>query len=109
MPIVLDGAQNIAGIEIEFHYDPEMVQVEEVTQGKLISDFFFEENISRAGVIKIVAVGANGVSGSGEIATIIFKPLKKGSSKIEVVGVDIADEDINPIEVQGNYGWIVIR
>ena len=37
------------------------------------------------------------------------QPLKKGSSKIEVVGVDIADEDINPIEVQGNYGWIVIR
>jgi len=109
MPIVLNRAQNIAGIEIEFHYDPEMVQVEEVIQGKLISDFFFEENISRAGVIKIVAVGANGVSGSGEIATIIFKPLKEGYSKIEVVGVDIADEDINPIEVRGNYGWIVIH
>ena len=107
-------AMEISGVgmaEIEINYDPNKVSVGWVAKGELFDGgnppfFHYEDDSAGSLTIYIGYLGFNGnsVSGTGNIANIIFNTLSAGSSEISISSASrILDPDAKAIALNG-YG-----
>ena len=105
--IKISKAVAVTGIYLQLKYDPESVEILDVGPGNLTEAFVFVGNIdSDKGLVRIAAVGIESVNGTGEIAVLEFKPLKKGSSKIDVVELELVNEDMKEVRAERRSGRI---
>jgi hypothetical protein len=108
--IKISNALAVTGIHLQLKYDPEAVAMLDVGPGNLTEALVFVGNIdSDKGLVSIAAVGIEGVNGTGQIAVLEFKPLKKSYSKIEVVELELVNEDLKQVRAQRRYGRIYSR
>ena len=107
-------AMEISGVgmaEIKINYDPNKVSVGSVAKGELFDGgnppfFHYEDDGSGSLTIYIGYLGPNGnsVSGTGNIANIIFNTLSAGQSQISISSTSrILDPDAKTITLNG-YG-----
>ena len=107
-------AMEISGVgmaEIEINYDPNKVSVGSVAKGDLFDGgnppfFHYEDNSAGSLIIYVGYLGPNGnsVSGTGNIANIIFNTLSAGQSEISISSSSrILDPDAKSITLNG-YG-----
>ena len=107
-------AMDISGVgmaEIEINYDPNKVSVGSVAKGELFDGgnppfFHYEDNSSGSLIIYVGYLGPNGnsISGTGNIANIIFNTLSAGQSQIAISSTSrILDPDAKAITLNG-YG-----
>ena len=107
-------AMEISGVgmaEIEINYDPNKVSVGSVTKGELFDGgnppfFYYEDDSAGSLIIYVGYLGPNGnsISGTGNIANIIFNTLSAGSSEISISSTSrILNPDAKVITLNG-YG-----
>ena len=107
-------AMEISGVgmaEIEINYDPNKVSVGSVAKGELFDGgnppfFYYEDDSAGSLTIYVGYLGPNGnsISGTGNIANIIFNTLSAGSSEISIsTASKILDPDAQSITLNG-YG-----
>ncbi len=107
-------AMEISGVgmaEIEINYDPNKLSVGSVAKGELFDGgnqpfFYYEDNGAGILVIYIGYLGPSGnsISGTGNIANIVFNTLSAGSSEINISSTSrILDPDAKAITLNG-YG-----
>ncbi len=107
-------AMEISGVgmaEIEINYDPNKVSVGSVAKGELFDGgnqpfFHYEDDSAGSLIVYIGYLGPNGnsISGTGNIANIIFNTLSAGSSEISISSTSrILDPDAKAITLNG-YG-----
>ena len=107
-------AMEISGVgmaEIEINYDPNKVSVGSVAKGDLFDGgnppfFHYEDNSVGSLIIYVGYLGPNGnsISGTGNIANIIFNTLSAGSSEISISSTSrMLDPDAKAITLNG-YG-----
>ena len=107
-------AMEISGVgmaEIEINYDPNKVSVGSVAKGELFDGgnppfFHYEDDSAGSLTIYIGYLGPNGnsISGTGNIANIIFNTLSVGQSQISISSTSrILDPDAKTITLNG-YG-----
>ena len=107
-------AMDISGVgmaEIEINYDPNKVSVGSVAKGGLFDGgnppfFYYEDDSAGSLIIYVGYLGPNGnsISGTGNIANIIFNTLSAGQSEISISSASrILDPDAKAITLNG-YG-----
>jgi ribosomal protein S28E/S33 len=83
VPVEIEDAKNVGGIDIAILYDPAILKVKSVEKGVVIKGLL-SSNTDREGIIVIGIVDANGMNGDGSIAEITFEVLKDGDTPIVV-------------------------
>jgi hypothetical protein len=106
--ILVDPATDIAGMQLDLHFDPTLFTVDSVSQGDLFtqggaSAFFNTGTIdNQAGLItgafsSILSPGA-AVSGHGTFATITFTAIADSNAcPLALSGIIVGDRDGNPV------------
>ena len=105
-------AMEISGVgmaEIEINYDPNKVSVGSVAKGDLFDGgnppfFHYEDDSAGSLIIYVGYLGPNGnsISGTGNIANIIFNTLSAGQSEISISTASrILDPDAKAITING--------
>ncbi|GFO58353.1 hypothetical protein GMST_06780 [Geomonas silvestris] len=64
--------QKISAVDITVYYDPAALSSPGVVKGPLITGAQMITNLSVPGTITVAQIGANGVTGSGNLATVSF-------------------------------------
>ena len=72
VPIIIDEMDGVLAGTIELTFDPSQVTVAEVLLAELSVDYLFESNVIDDKII-IAFAGAQSLSGSGEVAQILFQ------------------------------------
>ena len=78
--INLSNASDVGSLHIEMVYDPAIIEVTAVKAGKLAQGAVVDSNISAPGRAIIGIVNANGIAGTGVVASISFKAKAKTGS-----------------------------
>ena len=86
--INLTNANDVGSLHIELVYDPAIIEVTAVKAGKLAQGAVVDSNISAPGRAIIGIVNANGIAGTGVVASVSFKAkAKTGSSALTLENV----------------------
>ena len=78
-------ATDLFGVSFDLQYDGSLLEVMDVAQGDLLGDDIVFFKMAGDGNLSIAAsrkAGTEGVSGSGILATITFKGIRKGSADV---------------------------
>ena len=86
--INLTNANDVGSLHIELVYDPAIIEVTAVKAGKLAQGAVVDSNISAPGRAIIGIVNANGIAGTGVVASVSFKAkAKMGTSALTLENV----------------------
>jgi hypothetical protein len=77
VPVNISGLSNAGALSIGITYDSAIISIGRVEKGELAKNSLFDANMSRPGILVIGVVNADGIDGSGRIATIIFDVVGK--------------------------------
>jgi len=81
VPIEVTGAANIGSMYLELAYDATVLTPTEVKRGKLTANSLLQPNLDDPGRVKIALIDANGFSGDGSVAVVVFDvPGKDGAT-----------------------------
>jgi hypothetical protein len=94
------GLSDVAGIDATISYDTSTLSSPRVVQGGLIAGAMMAANPNTPGLIRIAAVKANPVNGSGTIATINFATAAGSSGKILSLNAKLINGSGVPLDVQ---------
>jgi hypothetical protein len=107
------GVDDLYAFQFDLYFDPTVVEVTNVADGKLVSGVHFiagkidNDDLDDDGFGSITFVAnsmtglVSGTSGPGTLATITFKGLKYGKSPIIVKNVTLLDSNLNEIPTNG--------
>jgi len=81
VPIEIAGASNVGSMHIELAYDPAVLEPVDVKTGALATGAFLESNLDTPGRVVLGLVAAQGISGNGQVAVVLFDvPGRQGDS-----------------------------
>ena len=115
--ITVQPGQDIAGVQCDFHYNPSLITVINVTRGNLFNgyDTYFipgENNPSQGtltGIAGVITSPDGYVNQEGTLATLHLKTLaNQGLSSLELSNVIIGDPTADPVPVIVNNNSITI-
>lgn len=95
VPVDISGLSNAGALSIGITYDSTIINISRVEKGELAKNSLFDANMSRPGILVIGVVNADGIDGSGRIATMIFNVVGKlgDTSDITLERVAFNDAD----------------
>ncbi|MBN1191087.1 MAG: hypothetical protein JXA46_15125 [Dehalococcoidales bacterium] len=92
IPINLQNAKNVGSIYLTVSYDPEVIEIKEVTPGELVKDAMLDYNFDQPGSVVIGIINTGGISGDGAIVALYFEIIdENGSSAINLDSVEMCD------------------
>jgi hypothetical protein len=81
VPIEVTGAANVGSMYLELAYDATVLTPTEVRKGTLTANSLLQPNLDDPGRVKIALIDANGFSGDGSVAVVVFDvPGKDGAT-----------------------------
>jgi len=87
VPIEVTGAANVGSMYLELAYDATVLTPTEVKRGKLTANSLLQPNLDDPGRVKIALIDANGFSGDGSVAVVVFDvPGKDGATSPLTLG-----------------------
>jgi len=93
VPIEVVGASNLGSLHVELNYDPAVLTPVEARSAGLAGNASFDSNLSTSGRVVMGLVTAQGISGSGQVAVVVFEvPGQSGAtSPLTLQNVEASD------------------
>jgi general secretion pathway protein D len=115
--VMLSGGQNVYSVPLEINYDPNQLQVANVSNGGFLSQdgqavALVKRDDPVAGKLQVTATrppGAGGVSGQGAVVTLTFVAKGTGQSAIAITRGGARDPAMQPIAMSGAQAAISIQ
>ncbi len=115
--VMLSGGQNVYSVPLELNYDPNTLQVVNVSNGGFLSQdgqavALVHRDDPVAGKLQVTATrppGAGGVSGQGAVVTLTFMAKGQGQSALTITRGGARDPAMQPIAMSGAQAAITIQ
>ena len=115
--VMLSGGQNIYSVPLQLNYDPNQLQVVNVSNGGFLSQdgqavALVHRDDPTTGTLQITATrppGAGGVSGQGAVVTLTFMAKGAGQSALTITRGGARDPAMQPIALSGAQAAITVQ
>jgi general secretion pathway protein D len=115
--VMLSGGQNIYSVPVQLTYDPNQLQVVNVSNGGFLSQdgqpvALVHRDDPTSGTLQITATrppGASGVSGQGSVVTLTFMAKGAGQSALTITRGGARDPAMQPIAMNGAQAAVTIQ
>ncbi|MGD0598403.1 MAG: cohesin domain-containing protein [Terriglobales bacterium] len=115
--VMLSGGQNVYSVPVQLSYDPNLVQVINVSNGGFLSQdgqavALVHKDDPATGTLQVTATrppGAGGVSGQGAVLTLTFMAKGTGQSALTITRGGARDPAMQPIGLSGAQAAITIQ
>ncbi|MGO9824226.1 MAG: cohesin domain-containing protein, partial [Terriglobales bacterium] len=115
--VMLSGGQNVYSVPVQLNYDPNQLQVLNVSNGGFLSQdgqlvTVAHREDTQTGTMQITASrppGAGGVSGQGAVVTLTFMAKGPGQSALTITRGGARDPAMQPIAMSGAQAAITIQ
>jgi general secretion pathway protein D len=115
--VMLSGAQNVYSVPLQVSYDPNILQVVNISNGGLLSQdgkavALVHRDDDSAGALQITATrppGSNGVSGQGSVVTLTFMAKARGQSALTISKGGALDPGMQPKPVAGAVATVTVQ
>ncbi|MGA7560728.1 MAG: cohesin domain-containing protein [Terriglobales bacterium] len=115
--VMLSGGQNVYSVPVQLNYDPNQLQVLNVSNGGFLSQdgqlvTVAHREDTATGTMQITASrppGAGGVSGQGAVVTLTFMAKGPGQSALTITRGGARDPAMQPIAMSGAQAAITIQ
>jgi general secretion pathway protein D len=115
--VMLSGGQNIYSVPLQLNYDPNQLQVVNVSNGGFLSQdgqavALVHRDDPATGTLQITATrppGSGGVSGQGAVVTLTFMAKEAGQSALTITRGGARDPAMQPIALTGAQAAITIQ
>jgi general secretion pathway protein D len=115
--VMLSGGQNVYSVPLELNYDPNQLQVVNVSNGGFLSQdgqavALVHRDDTTTGKLQVTATrppGAGGVSGQGAVVTLTFIAKGPGQSALTITRGGARDPAMQPIAMNGAQAAITIQ
>ena len=115
--VMVSGGQNVYSVPLELNYDPNQLQVVNVSNGGFLSQdgqavALVHRDDATAGKLQVTATrppGAGGVSGQGAVVTLTFMAKGPGQSALTITRGGARDPSMQPIAMSGAQAAITIQ
>jgi len=115
--VMLSGGQNVYSVPVQLSYDPNQLQVINVSNGGFLSQdgqavALVHRDDPVTGTLQVTATrppGAGGVSGQGAVVTLTFMAKGTGQSALTITRGGARDPAMQPIGVSGAQAAITIQ
>jgi general secretion pathway protein D len=115
--VMLSGGQNVYSVPVQLSYDPNQVQVVNVSNGGFLSQdgqavALVHRDDPVTGTLQVTATrppGSGGVSGQGAVVTLTFMAKGTGQSALTITRGGARDPAMQPIAMSGAQAAITIQ
>jgi len=115
--VMVSGGQNVYSVPVQLNYDPNQLQVVNVSNGGFLSQDGQLVTVAHredplTGTMQITASrppGAGGVSGQGAVVTLTFMAKGPGQSALTITRGGARDPAMQPIAMSGAQAAITIQ
>ena len=115
--VMLSGGQNIYSVPLQLTYDPNQLQLVNVSNGGFLSQdgqavALVHRDDPTTGTVQITATrppGAGGVSGQGAVVTLTFMAKGAGQSALTITRGGARDPSMQPIAMNGAQAAVTIQ
>jgi general secretion pathway protein D len=115
--IMVSGGQNVYSVPMQLSYDPNQVQLVNVSNGGFLSQdgqavALVHRDDPTTGTLQVTATrppGAGGVSGQGTVVTLTFMAKAPGQSALTITRGGARDPAMQPIAMNGAQAAITIQ
>jgi len=115
--VLVENVENIASLVLSLNFDPGIVRVKEVKEGSFMSQdgvktAFLNTFNNTSGEIQIGITREGfreGVSGTGEIISIIFESIKEGKTRITIANGNLRTPLLTEIPVYFQQAEIIVK
>jgi general secretion pathway protein D len=115
--VMLSGGQNVYSVPVQLNYDPNQLQVVNVSNGGFLSQdgqvvALVHRDDPVTGTLQITATrppGVGGVSGQGAVVTLTFMAKSPGQSALTITRGGARDPSMQPIAMSGAQAAITIQ
>ena len=115
--VMLTGGQNIYSVPVQLNYDPNQLQVINVSNGGFLSQdgqavALVHRDDPSTGTLQVTATrppGVGGVSGQGSVLTLTFMAKSAGQSALTITRGGARDPAMQPIAMNGAQAAITIQ
>lgn len=108
-PILVNGVEDVGGLEITLAYDEQVLTGLSVMPGSLASAAYIESNVSTPGVVAIAIIDTTGITGSGELVIVRFRT---DHIVVDPVPLTLSSSaayhaiSLEPIPFESEDGWV---
>lgn len=114
--VVVEDVTNLGAFQFDLTYDPAVLAMVEIEEGPFLGSSGREvqcltPRMERGSLgLTCVTLGAvpDGPSGSGELATITFRPLASGSSPLHFTRLTLTDPPAQPLPTQAQDATVTV-
>jgi len=115
--VMLSGGQNVYSVPVQLNYDPNQLQVVNVSNGGFLSQdgqavALVHRDDPLTGTLQVTATrppGSGGVSGQGAVVTLTFMAKGTGQSALTITRGGARDPAMQPIAMNGAQAAITIQ
>ena len=115
--VMLSGGQNVYSVPVQLNYDPNQLQVVNVSNGGFLSQdgqavALVHRDDPLTGTLQVTATrppGAGGVSGQGAVVTLTFMAKGQGQSALTITRGGARDPAMQPIAMNGAQAAVTIQ
>jgi general secretion pathway protein D len=115
--VMLSGGQNVYSVPVQLNYDPNQLQVVNVSNGGFLSQdgqpvAIVHRDDPTTGTLQITATrppGAGGVSGQGAVVTLTLTAKAPGQSALTITRGGARDPAMQPIAMSGAQAAITVQ
>jgi len=115
--VMLSGGQNVYSVPVQLNYDPNQLQIVNVSNGGFLSQdgqlvALVHRDDPVTGTLQVTATrppGAGGVSGQGAVVTLTFMARGPGQSALTITRGGARDPAMQPIAMSGAQAAVTIQ
>jgi len=115
--VMVSGGQNVYSVPMQLNYDPNQLQVVNVSNGGFLSQdgqavALVHRDDSTTGTLQITATrppGVGGVSGQGAVITLTFMAKAPGQSSLTITRGGARDPAMQPIPMSGAQASVSVQ
>jgi len=109
LPVIIDKADNLAGLKIVIEYDEKVIAYRKCEKSKQAQSLMHVVNDNKPGVLIIVMAGAKGLKGEKlTIVDLVFEGLAKGEANLKVTKSQLMSDQLKNMEHRQNVETIRI-
>ncbi len=115
--VLLSGAQNVYSVPLQLNYDPNRLELVNVSNGGFLSQdgqavALVHRDDTATGTVQITATrppGSGGISGQGSVVTLTFMAKAPGQSALSITKGGARDSAMQPITVAGAQAAVNVQ
>jgi general secretion pathway protein D len=115
--VVVNGANNLYSVPLQLQYDPQMLQLLNVSNGDLLAQggvpvALVHRDDASTGTVQITATrppNSGGATGQGSVFTLTFLAKNSGQSNLSITRAALRDAQMQPIPANGTQAVVNVK